>query len=211
MAFNSDFHHRRSIRLRDYDYSLAGAYFVTICAIQRECLFGDVVDGRVVLNEMGNAAAECWQAIPGHFPNVELDTFVTMPNHVHGIIAINDVSPVGAQHAAPGFSAPGFSAPVPGLHRPKTRAQHAAPLRGRGGLLSKNVAPGSLGAIIRSFKSAATKHINALRNTPGVPVWQRNYFERVIRDDREMDAVRRYIVDNPAKWNEDENHPARWM
>jgi REP element-mobilizing transposase RayT len=78
-------------------------------------------------------------------------------------------------------------------------------------LLSKNVTPGSLGAIIRSFKSAATKHINALRNTPGVPVWQRNYFERVIRDDREMDAVRRYIVDNPAKWNEDENHPARWM
>jgi REP element-mobilizing transposase RayT len=208
MTFDPEFHHRRSIRLREYDYSRAGAYFMTVCAFQKECLFGEVVDGRMVLNEMGNAVTECWRSIPDHFPHVELDEFVIMPNHVHGIIVFNDpnssvggaVGAVGAQHAAP----------MTELRGSKTRAQHAAPLRERDDLPIRNVAPGSLGAIIRSFKSAATKRINILRNTPGVPIWQRNYFERVIRVDRELDAVRRYIVDNPAKWNEDENHPGRF-
>jgi REP element-mobilizing transposase RayT len=88
MTFNPDIHHRRSIRLRDYDYSQVGAYFVTICAWQRECLFGEIVDGEMRLNEMGRIICAVWNDLPNHYRHVELDEFVAMPNHVHGIIVI---------------------------------------------------------------------------------------------------------------------------
>ena len=163
MKFDPDIHHRRSIRLGEYDYTRAGMYFVTICTWQRESLFGEIVDGAMRLNGMGRVVQECWDGIPVHFPHIELDLFVVMPNHVHGIVAFaGDVYPVGAQHAAPEF---GFSVSGAG-------AQHAAPLHEM--LLSRNVAPGSLGAITRSFKSAVTKRINQLRDNPGAPVWQRH-------------------------------------
>ena len=102
MGFDPDIHHRRSIRLRHYDYSRAGAYFVTICTWQRECLFGEVVEAAVSLNELGQVAWDCWNGIPDHFLNVELDAFLVMPNHMHGIIVLNDDgNPVGARHASP--------------------------------------------------------------------------------------------------------------
>lgn len=176
MTFNPDIHRRRSIRLRDYDYSHAGAYFVTICTFQREGLFGDVMNGGMHLNEMGQAALECWNDIPGHFPHIELDEFVVMPNHLHGIIVTDCRGTARRARFEETFGRP---------------------------------VAGSLATIIRSFKSAATKRINTLRDNPGAPVWQRNYYERVIRDDRELDGIRQYIADNPAKWAEDENHPAR--
>ncbi len=199
MVFNPEIHHRQSIRLRDYDYSRIGAYFVTICAWQRECLFGEVMAGDVRLNNLGLMALECWNGIPSHFPQVELDAFVIMPNHVHGIIILNDDHTyVGARHASPGFD--GRVGPTA---RAKGRATHASPLRGAG------PKPRSIGAIVGSFKSAATKRINQSRDNPGVPVWQRNYYERIIREDRELDGIRRYIAENPARWEEDENHPAR--
>ena len=94
-----DAHHRRSIRLKHYDYSQPGAYFVTICTHARACVFGDVVDGTMVLNDAGKMAAQCWRAIPEHFPHVALDVFVVMPNHVHGILFIRDGSePIGANN-----------------------------------------------------------------------------------------------------------------
>ncbi|HSM82944.1 MAG TPA: hypothetical protein VLS96_14735 [Nodosilinea sp.] len=86
MKYNPDKHHRRSLRLKGYDYSAAGAYFITICAFQRHCLFGQVVNGEMQLNEFGQIAAECWQAIPEHFSHIELDEYIVMPNHVHGIL-----------------------------------------------------------------------------------------------------------------------------
>jgi REP element-mobilizing transposase RayT len=104
MAFNPEIHHRRSIRLREYEYNRGGAYFVTMCTHERECLFGDVVDGAVRLTDMGRMVQECWDAISNHFPHCELDAFVVMPNHVHGIVAFaGDVYPVGAEQSAAHF------------------------------------------------------------------------------------------------------------
>ena len=184
MVYNAEVHRRRSIRLRDYDYSHAGAYFVTICAWQRECLFGEVVDGEVRLNDAGWIVQKCWDDMPHHFSHVELDAFVLMPNHAHGIIVIN--GPVGARFIAPDY--------------------HDASVK-QGAI---NRAP-TLGTIIRGFKARCTYAINQQRNNPGVPVWQRNYYERVIRDEAEWHAIRQYMIDNPIKWAEDENHPTRLL
>jgi REP element-mobilizing transposase RayT len=183
MLESSGLHHRRSIRLSEYDYRSEGAYFVTICSYDRACLFGDIVKDAMVLNHWGEIVRSCWTAIPSHFPNIELDSFLIMPNHVHGIIVITEAgspaemaSLVGAQHAAPS---------------PKQPA----------------VQPGSLGAIIRSFKSATTQILNKQRGTPGAKLWQRNYFEKIIRDQSMLDATRLYLETNPAGWSHDEENP----
>jgi REP element-mobilizing transposase RayT len=191
MSFNPDIHHRRSIRLREYDYRGAGAYFVTICTFKRECLFGEVIDGEMRLNDAGEAAVECWQGIPDHFPQVQLDEFVVMPNHLHGIIVLDDF--VGARHASPGSCTSVIS-----------RTTHASPLQG----ISSGPKPRSIGAIVGAFKSAVTKRINTLRDNPGCPVWQRNYYEHVIRNETDLANIRQYIVNNSLKWDQDENNPA---
>ncbi len=210
MGFNPEIHHRRSIRLRDYDYSRAGAYFVTIIAWQRECLFGEVVDGMMRLNDPGRMALECWDGLPGHFPHVKLDEFVVMPNHFHAILSIvgNVEANVGAKQ---GVSASpdsdddahgGNNKGEYGNNKGEAGESFASPL-------PHGTVRGSLGAIIQNFKSVSTRKINKIRKNPGAPVWQRNYYERVIRDDRELDGIRRYIAGNPVRWEEDENHPAR--
>ena len=164
-------HRRRSIRLPCFDYTQAGAYFVTICACERDRLFGDIVNGEMRLNPAGEIIRGCWMEIPGHFPDVELDALVVMPNHVHGIICI-----VGATHAPP-------------LHRSGPK-------------------PHSIGAIVGSFKSAVAKRINAMRGATGVSIWQRNYYEHVVRNEADMDKIRAYIAGNPAGWGEDEYNQA---
>ncbi len=171
-------HHRRSIRLPGYDYTQPGAYFVTICTHNREPLFGRVVNGEMVLNAWGRIVWEEWFRTAQVRPYVELfeDEFVVMPNHIHGIIwIVRDT--VGAQ-------------------------RRCAPTK-PGGVTPNNVAPGSLGAIVRAFKSAVTKRINALRGTPGARVWQRNYYEHIIRNERALNAIRRYIAENPQRWHLD--------
>jgi REP element-mobilizing transposase RayT len=178
--------------LKDYDYAQGGAYCVTVCAVERAGLFGEVSDGSVMrLNGWGEIVAACWEAIPAHFPNVELDAFVVMPNHLHGIVVINEdwktgTTLVGAQHAAPLQPTPSVSS--------KTFAK---------------VAPGSLGAVVRSFKSAVSREINLLRGTPGAAVWQRNYYEQIVRDEKMLNALRQYIEANPANWANDEENPQR--
>ncbi len=195
MTFNPEIHHRRSIRLRDYDYSRAGAYFVTICTFERECLFGDIVDGVMRLNEVGRMVNDSWQRIVTHFIGVEIDQFVIMPNHFHGI-----VTTVGAGFPRPNQTdatiTVGAGSPRPNQTDQTNQGGETPPLRGV-----------TLGQIVGYFKYQSTKHINQTRNTPGTPVWQRNYYERVIRDDRELTTIRQYIADNPAKWAEDENRP----
>lgn len=187
---------RRSIRLPDFDYATPGAYFVTICAHERACLFGDVVGGVVRLNDYGEMVRQTWDALPHHFANVKLDQFVIMPNHVHGIVVLTDHHGVGATHASPVI--------VASEHGRAThaRATHASPLQ-------RGPKTQSIGAIVGSFKSAATKRINTLRATPGHPVWQRNYYERVIRDDGDLAALRDYVAGNPARWADDDNHSQR--
>ena len=175
---------RHSIRLKGYDYSVAAAYFVTICTQDRMLLFGDIVTDAMRVNQYGGVVLECWESIPDHFPGARLDAFVVMPNHIHGIIQLADAArEVGAQHAAPSQSNP---------HRP---------------LADRHVQPASLGATVRSFKSAVARRINSQRETPGMPVWQRNYYDHVIRDESELLRIREYILANPARWVEDEENP----
>ncbi len=176
MPYNPNQHHRRSIRLPAYNYTQAGAYFVTICTDQREWLFGEVVDGEMRLNEYGQIVEEEWLQTSIIRPYVQLDTFVIMPNHFHAIVVITD-------------DGRGTAPPCPYT-----------------GQFGKPIA-GSLPTIMRSFKSAVTKRINALRNTPTAPVWQRNYHEHVIRDETALDAIRAYIANNPFHWAADRyNH-----
>ncbi len=185
MKYDPNRHHRRSIRLRGWDYAGAGAYFVTLVTYNRECLFGQVVDGKVVLSPWGEIVAEEWRRTADVRSNVRLDEFVVMPNHVHGIIWIianDDETAVGATNVGAHSRAP---LPLP--HRP----------------------PKSLGAIIAGFKSIVTKRINIARGTPGMPVWQRNYYERIIRNERALRAVRQYIQNNPLHWAHDMENPNR--
>lgn len=162
-------HDRRSIRLPGYDYRQAGAYFVTVVTHQRECLFGGIADGEMRVDGYGEVVRDEWLRSAQIRREIELDAFVVMPNHLHGIVVIRDV---GAHGRAPLPLAP---------HRP----------------------PRSLGSFVAGFKSAVTKRINTMRRTPGLPVWQRNYWERVIRDERELDRVRQYIAENPLRWESD--------
>ncbi len=182
MGYRPFTHRRRSIRLPGYDYSQAGAYFVTVCTRNRECLFVDVGDAEIRLNECGRIIAGCWQDIPLHFADARLDAFLTMPNHLHGIIVIGD-GDVGAMH---------FSK-VRKMHRPYERP--------------RGTVPASLGAIVQNFKSVSTRKINAARDTPGATIWQRNYYEHIIRNEREWSMIAQYIRDNPAKWSADLDNP----
>ena len=177
MNYDPNQHHRRSIRLPAYDYGQAGAYFVTIVAHRRECLFGEMIDGNVVMNGCGEAVEHEWLRSAEIRPGVQLDAFIVMPNHVHAIVIIRDQPVVGAHSCAP---------------------LHDAPVRR---------SPRSLGSFVAGFKSAATKRINEIRHTPGLPVWQRNYYEHVIRNEEELNAIQQYIADNPLRWADDRENP----
>jgi len=173
---------RRSIRLRDYDYSQSGAYFVTICTYNKECLFGHIVNGEMVLNDAGRIVQAVWDEIAKHFNHVELDQFVIMPNHVHGVITLNSEN-VGAGSPRP------TAFPCPNENE------------GRG-----NLAP-TLGTIVAFFKYQTTKRINESHGNPGQKLWQRNYYERVIRNESELNRAQQYIIDNSTKWDMDEENP----
>ena len=174
MPYNPEKHHRRSIRQRNYDYSQTGVYFITLCTQNRECLFGEISDGQMVLNEAGRVTDKCWYDIPVHFPHVELDEWVIMPNHVHGIWFIMGIT-VGAKN---------FS-PLPTTGRPRGTSK-------------------TIGSIMRGFKIGVTKWMrqnNVIHN-----VWQRNYYEHIIRDETELSEMRKYIINNPINWQNDKNY-----
>ena len=193
MKYNPEIHHRRSIRLKEYDYATTGAYFVTVCVHDRECLFGETVDGVMRLNSAGEMVRIEWEGLPERFPNITMDEYVIMPNHFHGIIIISDVAAsvvsVGAPLATPAFG----SAAIDKGAATNQGAASSAP---------------TLGSIMRTFKSISAIDVNRVLERQGRPLWQRNYYERVIRDDVEMDAARRYILENPLKWNLDRENPA---
>ncbi|MEX2158171.1 MAG: transposase [Dehalococcoidia bacterium] len=175
MRYDPFTHNRRSIRLPGYDYTAAGSYFVTINATRAHgLLFGTVVDGEVVLNEYGVFVRDEWERSARIRPELELGAYVVMPNHLHGIVTLVGDRFVGAHGHAPLHA--------PSLHRP----------------------PRSIGAFVARFKGAVTRRINALRETEGTPVWQRNYYEHVVRDDEDLSRIRAYIEDNPRNWEDDE-------
>ena len=166
---------RKLIRLQGYDYAQPGTYFVTICTHLNQCLFGDVVDDGLLLSEYGHIAREEWLRAALIRPRVTLDAFVVMPNHLHGIITLSDTSAVNAG------------------------TQQRAPTVGQFG----QPTPDSIPTIVRGFKASVTYRINTARSTPGLPVWQRGFYEEVIRNDKALALVREYIANNPLRWSID--------
>jgi REP element-mobilizing transposase RayT len=164
---------RRSIRLKGYDYSQAGAYFVTIVTQGRLLLFGEVVEGEMVLNDFGRIAAETWLWLEAQYPYVELGAWIVMPNHSHVILIIHDDRRGGSR-----------AAPTIIKRKP-------------------------LGGLIGAFKTVSTKRINLLRGTPGIAIWQRNYFEHIIRNQQDLELTWLYVESNPAQWDADDENPAR--
>jgi putative transposase len=193
--FDSRKHHRRSIRLKGYDYSESGAYFVTVVAFQRECLFGEIVDGEMKLNRYGEIVQKWWDDIPIHFPNAEIWAFVVMPNHIHGIIAITDRRGM---------------VPVP--DDDQIRNQYVSdgeiPSLQQGEMTSPLHLP-TLGQIVAYFKYQSTKEMNALGNGAITKFWQRNYYEHIIRNEHEMGNIWKYIKTNPCKWANDGENPLK--
>lgn len=174
--YNPNIHHRRSIRLEGYDYAQAGAYFVTICAYARECLFGEIDADAMMLSEFGEIVRDEWLKSCAIRSEIKLGAYIVMPNHFHGIVYIASTDLIR------------------GGDRPAT------PIGPK---------PKSLGALMAGFKSAVTKRINEMRRTPGATVWQRNYYEHIIRNEPEMDRITRYIESNPSAWMDDDENPNR--
>ena len=153
---------RTSNRLRGWNYANTAAYFVTLVVRERTCLFGEVVNGEMILNPFGSVVDESWRWLREQYDHIELDAYVVMPNHLHGIIVITDNQS------------------------------------------GQSVSQGKpLGRLIGAFKTVSTKQINELRSTPGESIWQRGFYDRVIRNEAELESVREYISGNPAKWDED--------
>jgi putative transposase len=166
MNNNPIIHHRHSIRLKGYDYSQNGAYFVTLVSYGRESLFGEIVKESMEVNSLGQIVLDVWDHLPEHYAYVHLDEFCIMPNHIHGIILLSDEDIAGEKHY-----------PLP--------------------------------EIVRAFKTFSARSINSLRATSGQPIWQRNYYEHIIRDENELNRARAYIDANPLRWSQDEDNPAR--
>jgi len=202
VVYNPGKHYRRSIRLKGYNYAQAGAYFVTICTQGKTCLFGEVIDREVRYNDAGRMVANEWEKIPERFPNVILDTFIVMPNHIHGIIIITDPA-VGA----------GL---VPAQNM--TIQQNNTSTVGAGLVPAPNrattrVAP-TIGEIVGAFKSITTVcytqsvHQCGWQTFPS-RLWQRNYYEHIIRNEISLNRIREYINTNPIRWHLDKENPHR--
>jgi putative transposase len=190
---------RTNPRHEVFDYRTSAAYFVMICAHERRCRFGTVQRGRMVLNERGKIVAEEWERSEAMRDEMVLDAFAVMPNHLHGIVClvpadVDDVSPRGYDLDV---GPHGDAALQGGDNHP--RREDGCPQRHAK----------SLGSMIAGFKGAVTARINEYRNTPGAPVWQSRYHDRILRNEREWRACRRYIERNPGRWAEDRYHPAR--
>jgi putative transposase len=276
MKYNPDKHKRRSIRLKGHDYSAAGTYFITLCTHQRDCLFGEIVDGVMQLNALGEIVQTHWMRLPKHHPNLRLDASIVMPNHFHGILVLpqnhpphtSHISTVGAGLADPSTvsanpvptkpALPYLTNPVstkPALPYSDTLAIATNPVLttptlphstdpvptkpallysqhsggGRAGSIETFIdgshdilakpAPTEtfnhqgISEIIRGFKTFAARRINEKRRMQGCPVWQRNYYEHIVRNDQSLQTIQAYIRNNPQSWTNDQlhpNNPSKW-
>jgi REP element-mobilizing transposase RayT len=178
--------HRRSIRLKDYDYTTAGAYFITIVTHGRKILFGEVTDGVIRLNDAGRMIQSVWDELAEHYAGVQHDAFVVMPNHIHGVVSL-----VGAGPRA----------------RPSVKGQP------QGVAPTEDTSAMSVPDVVHRFKTLTTKrYIDGVKNSGWAAFthrfWQRNYFEHVIRDEQSLQRIRQYILDNPARWEFDRENPS---
>ncbi|MEG4168293.1 MULTISPECIES: transposase [unclassified Microcoleus] len=175
MKYDRNKHHRHSIRLPGYDYRTPGAYFITICSWQRECLFGEVIANTMQLSPYGKTVLFNWSILPKRYQNVALDNFIVMPNHVHGIIVLKDSPEINY-----------------------TESDKLA-------LRKSKIHP--LSEIVRGMKTSSARRINQMRYLTGVSVWQRGYYEHIIRNEESLVAIREYIINNPLSWAKDELYP----
>ena len=176
MIYDPKRHHRRSTRLRNFDYSQAGAYFVTVVTTDRNCLLGEIASQEMRLSAFGRLVQSVWYDLPKHYPRLRCDAFAIMPNHIHGVIVLADVVSPGAGNVGAGLK------PAPTGH--------------------------GLPEIVRAFKTFSARRINEMRGTRGVSVWQRNYFEHVVRKEAELLRIREYVVNNPLQWELDIENPS---
>ena len=192
--FNPAIHHRKSIRLKDYDYSQKGAYYVTICVNNMVCLFGEVVSGTMVLNDAGNMVDAFMNTLHNKFHHIKIDEYVIMPNHVHGIILINDVDGIKGEYTG---------SPLRNDENNNVGAdQRVCPHMNQ--VKSEKI---SLPRIMQWFKTMTTNaYILGVKQShwPSFDgrLWQRNYYEHVIRNDDELNKIREYIIQNPDRWDE---------
>jgi REP element-mobilizing transposase RayT len=173
-------YYRRSFRLKGYDYSLPGAYFITVVTHDRICLFGEVVEGAMYVNQFGKIVQRAWLDLPLHYPQVIIQASVIMPNHMHGIVVIHECEnnrSRGGSQTRP-YTSEGFTSEAKMI-------QYGLP------------------EIVRAFKSFSARQINHIRNTHGVAVWQRSYFDHIIRYDQDFKNIWEYIQTNPLRWEED--------
>lgn len=189
MPFDPDRHHRRSVRLQAHDYACAGTYFLTICTAGRETLFGEVRAGGMAMNRCGWAVWEEWERSAELRREIELISLVVMPNHLHGVVSIRPLDDDPAANSAIG------PRPIP-----EPRAHGRAPL---------HRTPRSVGSFVAGFKAATTTRINTLRDKPRTPVWQRGYYDHIVRSDEALARILYYIDTNPLRWHLDAENPGR--
>jgi putative transposase len=187
MKFDPQKHHRESSRMKGYDYSLTGAYFITLVSYQREMLFGEIENGEMKLNRRGEIVQEEWFRSADIRKEIRLysEEFVVMPNHVHGIVWIMD-DVIGS---------------------PSETGDNFVGANGRSPLRNEHMKPKSLSSFVAGYKSSVTKRIRDELNETGI--WQRNYHDRIIRNENELDAIRKYIETNPMNWQKDDENPKK--
>ena len=191
MKFDPEKHHRQSIRLINYNYSQPGYYFLTICTYKKQCWFGEIKNDQMHLNQIGKIVANEWLNTPKIRPNFQLDEWVIMPNHLHGIVIINEnINLLSDRNVSEQKTFIGGNRDILGARN--------APLRQE---------PNSISSFVAGFKSAVTKQINLLRDNRDIPIWQRNYYESIIRDEQSLMAIREYILNNPFQWKKDPDNP----
>ena len=216
--YDPSIHHRRSIRLQNWDYSWTGKYFITMKVNANTIIFGEVINGKMLLNEFGQICAETWIDLPNHYPNIRLDSWIVMPDHFHGIIIINhneinldetvddgeieictrvgiDIGDAVGAGSEPAPTANDKSEPAP------TAYDNNIPNPVKQIVRTQIRKQQPLSEIIRQFKTFSALRINEQRKTMGVPVWQRNYYESIVRGQINLDKVRRYIHTNPQRLN----------
>ena len=179
----------RPRRLGAYDYAQDGAYSLTICTKRQAQLFGTVTDGRMELNAAGRVVDEVWHGLPLHYPHVELDVFVVMPDHVHGIVVFVGGDSDGGLDSGPRLgSVAGGSRPEEAGYKPAGTKLEAPRRHG-------------LSEVVRGFKTYSGRRVNELRGTPGTAVWRRGYYEHVVRNEEDMNRIRQYFLENPLRWS----------
>lgn len=193
--FDPQIHHRRSIRLKEYDYAQPGGYYITIVTYHRELLFGEIVNAESRLNRIGKIVEWEWLETAKRLPYIELGAFMVMPNHFHGILHI---------HETVGATRQGQTGMNPGME--PSRA--VSTVGTDGSPLLRKIKPASLGAIIAQFKSRVTKRIWKISEFKNKSIWQRNYYEHILRNEKDLQNKTEYIQANPLLWEQDDENPS---